>query len=347
MRKRKIIRMLSAVLLVLFIFPSNVLASTLITSEEQLNALASQHEASMQALLDERAMLLSTLFNTKSAEAQKRISSEIEKVDKLLEDCGAVFLTDSEALEMIAEKEGTATGNAVREDIPTSSNNTWISTRSSYTYQGVKHNIQTLTAQPKTSSSALSTNSYVTLQYTNRWRAGAQNMLATIAEGVAGSVVSQIPGGSIALLFVDAFGSFNSAFTDNALVDVDAIQYTWAATVTASFKYVRLDTQDDSAQWLSLISTKAAIAVGYQTSGFTFIPEGQTQSIVPTVTQGSRTINAQPTNYNSNNLAVKKYYTYGGGGWQECVRSVKITGPESKLVKTIQLCCPFLPSQCE
>lgn len=101
------------------------------------------------------------------------------------------------------------------------------------------------------------------------------------------------------------------------------------------FLYGILDGDTDDDQWFSFISTKVVASVGYQIPGFEYENSGGTWIVIPTVQQGSRTIYATPSIYDSINSAVMAYrdpYSYPS---RTTVDYIDISGAESKEVETI------------
>lgn len=127
-----------------------------------------------------------------------------------------------------------------------------------------------------------------------------------------------------------------SRFLDNCIL-VFIVLSTYNPTL--GFKYVKVKGQSDNSQSLAFISTKGMTAVGYQYP--TFIYSGG--SATPHVIQDNRTITSIPSEYNSSLSAVKAY-TDIYAARNAYVRSVTITGLESKSVSTIYPLCPEIPA---
>lgn len=256
---------------------------------------------------------------------------EVSDIDRQLGKLGVEKLTPEE----VEERFGNMDDIAPYVSTPVSGNVTWLSSRTDYTYGGVKYEIQTLTAQPNQNSSNLKNSGSRAVASTYKWSAGIMNALSVIGSTVAG----EIPGASLALTVYDTASGFVSGISKTTEISSAEIVYSYAHTTTASFKYVKVKGKSDDSQSLTYISTKGTTAVGYQYPTFTY----SGGSAKPNVIQGNRTINSTPTGYNSNLNAVKAY-TDPYAARRAYVGSVKITGLESKSVSTIYPVCPEFPA---
>lgn len=253
---------------------------------------------------------------------------KVASIDQQLEQLGVEKLTAQE----VAERFASATPYV---STPVSSNVTWLSSRTDYTYGGVTYEIQTLTAQPNQNNSNLKDSGSRAIASSYKWSAGMMNALSVVGSSLAG----EIPGASLVLSVYDTVSGFVSGISKTTEISAAEIVYSYAHTTTASFKYVKVKGQSDDYQSLTYISTKGTTAVGYQYPTFTY----SGGSAKPNVIQGNRTINSTPSGYNSNLNAVKAY-TDPYAAKRAYVGSVKITGLESKSVSTISPVCPEFPA---
>lgn len=219
---------------------------------------------------------------------------------------------------------------------PVSSNVTWLSSSSEYSYGGKKYVVQTLTAQPNSRSSKLKLSGSKALSSIYKWKAGVMNAIKTVASVTAGN----IPGTNRAVIVYDTAKAFVSGISKTTEISKASIVYSYSHTTTVSFKYVKLKGEPDSKQSLTYVSTKGATAIGYQYPTFNYAGE----AAKPNIIQGSRTINATPDGYNSTLNAVKAYANPYASK-RAYVNSVKITGIESKTAATIYPTCPEFPAQ--
>lgn len=353
---KRFFRVISVLLIFSMLIPT-VFANEY-TVNETMYGEKSDTEIAIENLLDERAGILNMLFLEETADTSEEILSELNDKDLALARLGVTFLSDSQVRQMFPETKNDkalaltgqtllVTGdNSVQPmvDAPDSSKNTWTTYRSSFVSNGVTYNLQRLTAQPNSSSSPLMNVGSRKITFSNNWKAGAVNVISSVGKSILGDVLSDITGAQIALSFYDAVRSFVTGIDSTTEVDVPHISYTWSNVTTAAFTYVRLSTQSDDYQWLSLVSTYTQTQVNYDIPSFTNV-NGTT--ISPTIIEGSRTIKAIPTNYNSSELAVTAYKTVSGGPLQNCVSYIQISGPESKSVQKIYPCYPSYPLQCE
>ena len=354
---RKSACFLVATVLIFSSFSSPVYAASIEVTD------SSSVEDAIEELFDQRATVLAQIFEVQDGQAQTQSTTvnELNAIDIELARNGVTFLSLNEVYEQFPEaksnKELSLSGMTMSEiqegmlepqvDILDSDVNTWASYRSTYTSGGVTYNIQKLIAQPKSTSSPLTDIGLRTITFSTNWEAGVTNVLSTLAEAGIGLYVEEIPGASIVLTLYDAVKSFFTGISTTTEVDVPNIAYSWSNVTTASFMYVRQNSQTDDYQWLSLICTKTTTAAGYQLPQFNYENSSGAWVLTPEIVQGSRTIYTTPSNYNSNSLAVSAYTSVSGGPVQNCVSYVHISGPESKRVEKIYPCYTSFPLHCE
>mgnify|MGYP004552855783 FL=1 len=101
---------------------------------------SSDNSALIDSLLEERAALICL-----------EKWNEVDSLDQQLESLGVEKLTAAE----VDERFGSINGATPYVSTPASTNVTWLSSRTNYTYNGVTYEIQTLTAQPNQNNSNL------------------------------------------------------------------------------------------------------------------------------------------------------------------------------------------------
>lgn len=362
---RKFVKNLCLLLAFVFIFSSSSFAVSAASYSETETTKLSSADEEIERLFDQRAAILAQIFGDQERQAQTQNSriDELNSIDMQLTRKGVTFLSLDEVYEqfpetkndkslalsgmtMIATDGGSQTP---RVEIPDSAVNTWASYRTIYTSNGVTYNIQRLVAQPSSASSPLADAKSRTVTFSRNWEAGAVNVFSTLAEAGFGAIVGEIPGASFALTFLDAVESFVTGISTTTEVDVPHIAYSWSLVTTASFMYVRQNSQTDDYQWLSLICTKTATEVGYQLPRFSYTNSNFDEEpvLTPNVIQGKRMIYDTPSYYNSNSLAVAAYNSVSGGPLKNCIGSIDITAPEAKRVEKIYPCYPSFPLHCE
>lgn len=328
-------RILSLGLAVLVIASMQINVFALENVDDASNITDNQTNMEIQDLLDKRAEVLS----------QENIDiNQLNAIDISLHGLGVEFLSPTEVNNLFLKSKNNIDIERVITQVspPTSNKNTWMSWRSDYTYNGVVYNAQSLVAQPKSSSSRLSNIGSRTITFGRNWKAGAYNVISSVATSAAGN----IPGASLALGFYDAVKSFVTGINTTTEVDVPHVTYSWSNTTTAMFTYIRKKNESDDSQILSLVSTKTVTAVGYQIPTFAYKNSNGTFVMTPKVIQGNRTINATPTGYGRLDNAVMGYNA-GGGPRKITVGNIRISGPESNTVQTIYPCNPQFPDHCE
>lgn len=304
---KKIIKSLTTTILLILLFVTTVFAQSSFNNVNQIDIL-----------LEKRAELISL-----------EKWNEIESIDKQLESLGVEKLTSGEV-----EKYFSNLSDTTPYVVPPASNNvTWLSSRTDYTYGGITYEIQTLIAQPNQNDSNLKERGNKSISSSYKWNAGSMDALSVIAS----STVGEIPGASLYLSVYDTVRSFISGISKTTEISDAEILYSYSHVSTISFKYVKIKGESDNRQVLTYISSKGTTAVGYQYPNFVY----SGSSVKPNIIQGNRTINSIPSGYNSNLNAVKAYNTPYGK--REFVKTVQITGLESKTVSKIYPICPESP----
>lgn len=298
-------------------------------------------EKKILGLVDQRASLL--LDSTTNA-------AKISAIDSQLERLGVDFLTNTQVDDQFPKAKSDYalamsgnTKNRSRVATPSSNKNSWMSYRSTVTYNGKSYNVQRLIAQPKSTSSPLATSASRIVSFKNNWKAGASNLFQSVAQ----SSIGAIPGASLAVSVYDAVKSAVSGISTTTTVTIPNVTYSWSSTETVVFTYIRLTSQTDDYQWLSLVSTKTVTEVGWQIPKFNYVNSSGKVTLTPNVIQGKRTITCTPSGYDNNNIALNQYVNGFSGPTFRAVSSITISGPESKAVQTIYPVYPQFPLHCE
>jgi len=330
--KRKIALIMAVVMM--FSVVSMSASAVEISNNENINI------PKIETLIEQRAVLISSSeIDTKA----------LDEIDLKLSNLGVEFMTDQQVSRQFPEiktdevlaKSGQTKTIQPRAALPTSKFNTWISYRTSnYLYNGKRYNIQTLVAHPNDFKSPLYDSGLRAVKYSKNWKAGAENAVKSVGMSAAGA----IPGASIYVSVYDAVSAFISGISSTTEVKSPDITYEWLTTTTATFEYVRLESQSDSSQWLSYINTKVMGEVSYRMATASYKKSGGSWIFLPKFIDGKSRVYAQPP------LTVPNpaCYAYVSGKMiDERVRSVVISGPESKTVQTIYPVFPNFPMQCE
>ena len=216
-----------------------------------------------------------------------------------------------------------------RVGIPTSKNNEWISKRSTVTINNVKYNVQKLTTQPISSESSLTTSDSKTVKFSNSWAAGITNALKVIVGAAVGAIST---GASYIATVYDVLTELVSGIKKTTKITTPHIVYSWAATSTAVFTFVRKDSQNDSHQWFAQVSTKTATS--YKFPKFNYTNSNGSSKLTPSIVQGKRSFTSTPKGYGNEEDAVKHYLGGASGAQRRQVGTITISGPESKSVQS-------------
>ena len=306
-------------------------------------------EAEILRLFDERQEVL---FED-SVDIKK-----LNDIDIQLTKLGVEFLTTQEVAEQFPEAKAiretaisgitnadTASDEVVTLSVvpPGSNTNTWASYRySNVYYSGNYYNVQKLIAQPISESSELWEEGARTVNYSINWKAGVTELLKSLAWSGAGAIAS------IPVTVYDALASMWSGLRPVSDIDPCSVYYAWETQTTASFSYVRLESQSYNYQWLSFISTKCVTQVAYVADVDNWRQNGSGAWIpYPALTTGSRYLYHTPSNYYGTSQAIYAYLHPDAGASNSSISSITISGPESKTIQTIYPCYPSFPLGCE
>lgn len=296
----------------------------------------------INAMTTSNDMLVEELFNQRALLINENRFNELDEIDRQLATLGTYKISEQAISSLLSSKSKLSTKESAlsRESYdplvvkPEANNVSWYSSRTTLLYNGVNYEIQTLTAQPNAYSSNLKQRGNRAISSTYKWKAGSMNAIKALGAGLLG----EIPGASLVSTVYSTVSSFVSGISPTTEISSAAINYSYANTTTATFKYVKKVGQSDDYQWLSYISTKCVTAIGYQYPEFSY----SGGSVTPNIIQGKRTLYSTPSGYNSNLNAVKAYNsTYGLQ--KACVGSIQITGIESKTVSNIYPVYPEFP----
>lgn len=162
------------------------------------------------------------------------------------------------------------------------------------------------------------------------------NLVSTVAYSALGQLLKDA---SWILTVYDSIKAFISGVSPETEISDAEITYNYTHIATVVFKYVKPSGASDNEQELSHISTSGVTDIAYQYQALTYSGILNSKSI-----QGNRQITSTPTNYNSDTDAVAAYCRSALSSGA-CVKSVTLTGIESKIVSKISPICPLSPTQ--
>lgn len=326
-------------------FPNYAFASTSIDTEALYNNEANvSRENKIMELIDERLKIVS----------QNSVNIEqLNEVDIKLIDLGVDFLTKEEVKEKFPDayeakevdtKRVSDQNTAIaRVSPPDSYMNTWMSYRESgWYYNGNRYNIQKLIATPISTSSSLWKSGNILVNYGTQWQAGATNFLSSIAS----TLFNDAPIYAYGISIYQAFQSVWSGLQPISEISKPEILYSYNCKATASFAYVRLESEADDLQKLSHISTKCWTNVSYVLKGGTWRRDSSGNwELCPTQPSGNYDIYNNPYSYNSTAEAVYAFTL--NALHNKSISNITISGPESKTIVSIYPICPQFPLHCE
>jgi hypothetical protein len=338
--KKAIMAMALVATTILASLPLNVSAQD---SEAMVNKASEDKKQQVEQLIEQRSkLMLEVDFDENNL--------EIKKIDAKLTSLGAEFLTDEQVAEQFPESKlnKVASQDQMKTiqpyaNPPQSNVNTWISFRTpNCLYEGKRYNVQTLAASPKSPYSPLNNDGIRVVQYNRNWKAGAQNLVKSVASSAAGT----IPGAGIAISIYDALKSFVSGISTTTEVTLASVSYAWSTSTTVTFEFVRLENQSDDYQTLTFIHSKVMGYIGYQIPrGSSYKTAGGQTVYFPSLDQQKQFVFVYPHPVVEESPSL---YGYVHGKMVDArVSSVQLSGPESKSVQKIYPCYPNFPMQCE
>lgn len=332
---------LSAIVFMGSYIPIVALAET-IEMEMTSNAMQNDREKMIMDLLDERRLRL-----------REKNLSKVEEINYLLEELGVEFLTDQDVAEQFPDaveslneqyrKIDNTMSLTTGMEPPESNINTWSTFRTSnYLYNGKRYNIQRLIADPLVEDeSVLWDEDSVTVKFTVDWEAGKTNFLSAAAS-VGFSELAPITS-----TVYDMLSAGWTGLKKVSKIDPGDVVYWWENETNVVFSYVRLESETDDNQRLSLVSSKCITTVGYIADIDSWSQNGDgVWTPYPDLVTGVKTINTTPTEYYSITAACQAYEN-GVTAANACIRRIKLSGPESKIIVNLYPCVPEFPLQCE
>lgn len=247
-----------------------------------------------------------------------------------------------EALASLVSTRGSRSSVAPLVDRPVQSNIRWTSTRTTVTYNSKKYELQTLTASPTTSPSALvQQGSGIVLKGSGNWKAGTVDALRVVGTAAAGSSTQTL----IAVTLYDAARAFANGMKTTTIVKGATATYSWDTLTTVKFVYVKPHGKSDSYQQLSYIATKVTAGSGYLFSKLTYSKDSK-DVVVPKYFSGSRVKTFTPSCYSPSSANIVRAYLGTTGVRSRCdAAAVKVTGINGKTVVTTYPVSPAFPAQ--
>lgn len=331
--KQRIVAIILTLMMLLMV-PSFVFADTTIDDDMKLNNF---RDTKIMELFDLRTHYV--VFYDDYKDAADRIAA----INKQLAAMGVEEMTAQEVNQVFSRARNTG-GVTPFANVPTSSKVTFNSYRTTVTSGSVKYNIQRIVATPKANvASKLNIEGSKTQLYNKDFKAGTANAVKSVAWAVVGS---SNPVATVLVTIKDAFTGFISGITTSYIVHVNSTQYTWTLGMNAVFTFVRKDSDNDTHQVLSLISTKIASGkIGWQYPTSSYKKTATSDPIVVRdIVQGKKDITVTPANYDSNTKAISQFKVNLNPYYAE-VKEIVLTGPDGKAFITLYPIQPDFPSQ--
>lgn len=277
---------------------------------------------------------------------------EIDFLKRILIIAGVEFLTYEEVMAQFPNilneseigfpnKEGISISPYVV--TPSSTKNTWTSTRTTYVTGGVSYNLQNLVATPKNSTSPLRKTGTTVKAFSGSWQAAAGNVIQTTVLAGVGLISNTL---TWLVTIYDVCSGIVTGFSKTTEVRSPNITYTYDLNTTAMFTYVRLTTQSDDYQKLCQISTKISGSISHQLVGADYKDSSGAWKSIPTRPQKFKDGGATPSGYDSSADAVK-YFNGSAATFTRAISSVPIKGPGGATGITISPIYPSFPAHCE
>lgn len=292
----------------------------------------------------ERYNRIEKLFDAKDKLLlEKKVDAKkIEKIEKDLQNLGVEKLSTNDVLKKFSKKKS-KTGESIitpNVAVPPSTNVTWSSYRTTYSYNGKSYEVQRLIADANTKDSNLKNNGSRAISTSYKWQAGVMNLIKVTASEIGGN----IPVLGTAMTFYDAVVGTISSIGRTTEIDGGDCVYSWSSVTRAVFSYVKPVGKSDDYQTMSYISTKSTVATGYQIPTFTYKTTSGSTTVSPKIVQGSKTFTITPSGYDNTYNAVYAFVNYPYAQTRATVDSFSLTGLDNKSVSTVYVVSPAFPA---
>lgn len=300
--------------------------------------------------MDERDLTITELLE----ERQRIIWDEtvdiarLNAVDLELYHLGVNFLTEEEVLSKYPEAKASIDGKTEnldgREaasramDVPISSVNSWISyARPNYFYNGTYYNIDRLVVQPVSEDSLLWVEDAASVKYEADWVAGGTTFLKKVVSAGAAYIAP------ITSTVYDVLSSTIAAILPATSIDPDSVLYRWENSTTASFSYVRLQSEAEYMREYALVATSCYTSVAYIVDVDAWSLSGP----VPSQIAGTEEFYSTPSGFSGYNRACYAYDSIRNGSTlgpiSDRIYCIAFTGPETKNIVNIYPAYPEFP----
>lgn len=288
---------------------------------------------------DSRIQSIQELYKQKSAllATTPIDQTSIDNINQKLKKLGVEFLTQEQVDAKARQAAATTTGIQPMIAVPTQSNIVWSSYRDTMVVSGVNYEVQHLIAEPNGQSSNLRTSGVTAVNSSGGLQAGTLAMIGSGSTSVAGA----IPGVGTVLSVYDALKSFYGGLQRTSTISDIQVSYTYSATTTVTFLYVKKVGQSDDSQILSYICNLETASVTWVVPSFT---SDVTGAVHPVNTTGTNYLSAVGAGYDVSLNAINAYispYAPKTG----FITTFRISGPESKTVVNLYPLVPSYPSQ--
>ena len=301
------------------------------------NAEQNLIDQQIAALLEQRQSLM---FET------PRDESAIEKINSELEELGVEFLTDADVASKFPDAyelqfDNNNSSASPRVSTPSSSSVSWMSTRSSYVFEGQIYNVQKLIAEPLSESCSLWREGSARLRYTGNAQAGAVNFFKAVGAAIQSYITP------VTSTLYNIFSSTWNGLATTTIVDSVDATLSWETSTTVMIYYIRLESQTDEAQRLAFITSSCYTSIGYVLDdNCTYINANGDSIPVPSFVSGNVSFRTTPSGYNNTQSAVIAYKYYPYDTIKDTVLHIYIYGPNDTHVTTVSPCDPNTPGAC-
>lgn len=309
---KKIISLIISVLMLSTFIPSNIIKA------DNMKDLSSFDN------------MINEIFDNRMEAILNKNEKEVLKAEEKLEKIGVKKMNNEEIKNFLYKKDFSTYA-----EIPNVNTIDFWSVRVNSDYHGQSFEVQTIIAQPKsTTYSSL----YSAYPYDIKINDAVAVTSAIIPIAIK-TIVGELPLIGKAVTFYDVLKDINSLITPTSSIKNPEYSIQVFQSTSISFKYVKKVGEPDTKQNLSFRSSKTAATVTYT------IPNLDTNvSIVPNPIQGRYSLYGEAKNYNSTESALLSYL-YTEYPDSDFVHSIDIFAPNGYYISSLNIIRPEFPYQ--
>ena len=281
---------------------------------------------------------INELFDKRAELINKGEYEKIEKVESQLELLGVSKMEPTEVLARFSGDVETLSTNEV--EAINSHAVIWFTDTREYTFDGNVYIIETMTAQPSQGDSCLKSYGGYLEEDVVIGEAITMAFISTAVSTISSGLIERLEDGSKFLTIYDFLKNLVEGLSPITIVEHANTSYTYANSVTVTFKFVNDKGMSDMTKILATRGTRCVTSVGGTTSFYTYDEKGVAH---PGTEVNEELIVSFSDGYNSNMNAIRVFLGQEGISIDEFVYSINIGTLEEKPWLDIYPVRPWTP----